>query len=435
MFVNHEFNLYSAVDKITAFKYTLKKYRYFWSTLKLDTFLNQTFERLLDKTDLSFKRYLYNNFRLSRLTGIIGPRGVGKTTLMLQYIKENLIKDQKTFYFSADSIYFRQSTLLEFINELYNLEGYRIFFIDEIHKYANWNQELKNLYDAFPDIKIIYSGSSMLELTKGSYDLSRRVKLYHLPGMSFREYLNFVGQSNIKPIKLSALLANPKSFNKLGKLDTIMKHFKKYLETGYYPFVFEEPHTYYERVMRIIDKIIFEDIPSYFDLKTHNLHLFKKILSYLATIPPGEVNTNNIAKNMNVAHQTVFNYLTILESVGLIQMVYPFEGGNQYLRKPQKIFLHNTTLLYTSQQFVGKELYKGTLRELYFLQTLRDANKKVYYSKQADYRTKDTIFEIGGKNKTSKQIANLDMPAILVKDDILIASQHVIPLLFLGFIY
>ncbi|MBN1684218.1 MAG: ATP-binding protein [Gammaproteobacteria bacterium] len=401
----------------------------------MDAFLQQTFERLLDQTDLSFKRYLYDDFQLSRLTGIVGPRGVGKTTLMLQYIKENLVKDQQVFYFSADSIYFSQSTLVEFVNDQYHLEGYRFFFIDEIHKYANWNQELKNLYDAFPDIKIVYSGSSMLELVKGSYDLSRRTKLYHLSGMSFREYLNFSEKSNIEAIKFSELLTHPKNFNKLGMIRTVMGHFKKYLAIGYYPFIFEEPYTYYERVMRIIEKIIFEDIPSYFDLKTQNLHLFQRILSYLSTIPPGEVNTNNIAKNMNVAHQTMFNYLNILESVGLIQIIYPFEGGNQYLRKPQKIFLHNTTLLYTLQQLVGGMLNQGTLRELYFIQAMRDANQKVYYSKQADYRTKHTIFEIGGKNKTSKQIHDLRLPAFVLKDDILMASNQMIPLFFFGFIY
>jgi len=187
--------------------------------------------------------------------------------------------------------------------------------------------------------------------------------------------------------------------------------------------------------VRIIDKIIFEDIPNYFDLKTHNLHLFKKILSFLASIPPGEVNTHNIAKNMNVSDQTISHYLTILHSVGLIEMIYPFEGGNQYLRKPQKIFLHNTTLLYTLQQFVGEPLSQGTLRELYFIQTLRDSNQAVYYSKQADYRTKEVVFEIGGKNKTAKQIAHLTIPSFLVKDDILAASQNVIPLLFFGFTY
>ena len=419
----------------TYFKYTLNMSNFFWSTLKLKSFLQETFERLLDNTTLSFKRYLYDDFKPGRLTGLIGARGVGKTTLMLQYIKDRLENDQKVFYFSADSVYFRQTTLLGFINELYRLEGYRIFFIDEIHQYANWNQELKNIYDAFPDVQVIYSGSSMLELVKGSHDLSRRATLYHLHGMSFREYLNFSKQRQEQPISFDALLTNPKQFNRLGQIDTVLGHFKRYLATGYYPFIFEDPHTYYERVVRIIDKIIFEDIPNYFDLKTHNLHLFKKILSFLATIPPGEVNTHNIAKNMNVSHQTISNYLTILQSVGLIEMIYPFEGGNQYLRKPQKIFLHNTTLLYTLQQFVGEPLSQGTLRELYFIQTLRDSSQAIYYSKQADYRTKGVIFEIGGKNKTAKQITHLKQASFLIKDDILAASQNAIPLLFFGFIY
>ncbi len=401
----------------------------------MDAFLQETFERLLSKTNLDFRRYLFDQFKLSRLTGLIGPRGVGKTTLMLQYIKSHFAADTKVFYFSADLIYFQQNTLLGFINDLYNIEGYRVFFIDEIHKYSNWTQELKNLYDAFPDIKIVYSGSSMLELTKGSHDLSRRAKIYHMSGMSFREYLNFSKKETIKSIEFESLLAQPKQFNQLGMVDTVMGHFKKYLEKGYYPFVFEDEHTYYERVMRVIEKIIFEDIPNYFDLKTQNLHIFQKIIGYLATIPPGEVNTNNIAKNLNLAHQTIFNYLSILENVGLIQMIYPFDGGSRYLRKPQKIFLHNTTLLYTLQQFVGDPIDKGTLRELYFIQALRDAGKQVFYVKKADYRTKTHVFEIGGKNKTEKQLAGIDMPAYLVKDDMLASSNRSIPLLFFGFLY
>ena len=399
----------------------------------MDDFLNQTFLRLLDNTNLSFKRHLYGNFKPGRLIGLLGPRGVGKTTLLLQYIKEQANKS-KAFYFSADSVYFRGTTLLAFISDLYNLDGYRQFFIDEIHKYANWNQELKNIYDAYPDVQVIYSGSSTLEIVKGSHDLSRRVKLYHLPGLSFREYLNFIDGSDIKPITYADLLNNPTVANKLASIEKLMGHFKKYLAYGYYPFVFEDQHSYYERVMQIIDKIIFEDIPNYFDLKTHNLYLFKKIISYLASISPGEVNIHNIAQNMQISHQTVAHYLNILSEVGLVQMIYPYEGGNQYLRKPEKIFLHNTTLLYALEQFLGEGLNKGTLRELYFIQAMRDSGQKIYYSKQGDYRTKEIIFEIEGKNKKREQIVNADLRAILVKDDILIANQDVIPLLFFGFL-
>ena len=289
----------------------------------MDAFLSVTFERLVEMTDLSFKRSLFDSMEFGRLTALIGPRGVGKTTLLLQCIKKNFSSNHKTFYFSADAVYFQNTTLLGFVNDLYMLEGYRIFFIDEIHKYANWNQEIKNLYDGFPDIKIIYSGSSTLQLIKGSYDLSRRVKIYHLPGLSFREYLNYNEHMDFSPITFSDLLSNPRAMNKLSTVEKMLGHFKKYLSHGYYPFAFEDRHEYYDRVLRVLDKIIFEDIPNYFDLKTHNLHLFKKILGYLASIPPGEVNTNNIAQNMRVSHQTISHYLAILSDVGLIQMIYP----------------------------------------------------------------------------------------------------------------
>ena len=396
--------------------------------------LQETLERLIAQVDLSVKRSLYNTITISRLVGLIGPRGVGKTTLMLQYIKEHYYKEKKAFYFSADFVYFRQTTLLEFIDSLYKYEGYRIFFIDEIHQYKNWSQELKNIYDAYPDIKIMFSGSSMLDLMEGSHDLSRRVHLYHLPGLSFREYLVFAKKLHFPPISFDLLVKEPKNFAELGHIDQILQHFKTFLEVGYYPFLFEEPLSYHARITQIIKKIIFEDIPSHYDLKTANLHHFMKLLGYLASIPPGEVNINSIAQNLSLAHQTTEHYLHILESVGLIQLIYPFEGGGQYLRKPQKIFIHNTTLLNVLQAFVGTELNKGTLRELFFLQSLRDAGQTVFYSKHGDYRVKDAVFEIGGKNKSDKQIVHSEFPGYIVKDDILQPSKKNIPLFYFGFL-
>lgn len=396
--------------------------------------LKETFERLIDLVDLKKKRSLFNRFVPKRLTGLIGPRGVGKTTLMLQYIKEHDHQEGKTFYFSADSVYFRQTTLLEFVDQLYKFEGYRFFFIDEIHQYKNWSQELKNIYDSFPDVKVIFSGSSMLELLEGSHDLSRRVNTYHLPGLSFREYLLFAQNLNIPLVSFEELIAHPKEFSRFGHIDTVLGYFRSYLEKGYYPFLFEDFETYSERVMQIVTKIIFEDIPNCFDLKTANLHLFKQLLGYLASIPPGEANTNNIARNIGIAHQTVEHYLHILDRVGLVTLVYPSEGGGQYLRKPQKIFIQNTTLLNTLNSLVGTPLNQGNLRELFFLQSLRDSMQQVFYSKQGDYLVKNHIFEIGGKNKTAKQLQSADLPGILIKDDILYPSQNVIPLFYFGFI-
>lgn len=400
----------------------------------MEAFLRRTFVNLLAQTSLDNKRALYQHFQPSRLTGLIGPRGVGKTTLMLQYIKEHLAADNEAFYFAADSVYFQQASLLEFVDTLYHLEGYRFFFIDEVHQYDNWQQELKNLYDAFPDVSIVYSGSSMLELRKGSHDLSRRAKVYHLPGLSFREYLSFAHGLDWPALSVEDMLSDTNRINTFGQTPKLLSYFQAYLKQGYYPFVFEEPHTYQERLLRVIDKIIFEDIPHYYDLKTHNLTLFKRILSYLATIPPGEVNTNNIAKNMGVAHQTIFHYLTILESVGLVHLVYPIEGGNQYLRKPQKIFLHNTNLLIVLNQLVGAPIDKGTLRELYFVQALTDAQQTVYYSKLGDFQTEKAMFEIGGKNKTAQQLRGAQLPSYVVKDDVVVAGKNSKPLWACGLI-
>ncbi len=400
-------------------------------------FIAATFDRLIESLNVSQARYLYSSFNLdNRLTGLIGPRGVGKTTLLLQYIKNELWKEGKSFYFSADLIYFQQLKLLEFVSHLHLVEGYQIIVIDEIHKYQGWNQELKNIYDSFPELKIVFSGSSMLDLIEGSHDLSRRAKLYRLQGMSFREYLNFTLNLNLKPILFKDVLENPTAcLNQLKGIDRILPHFEQYLTKGYYPFVFEDPHSYYEKVSRVIDKTVFEDIANYFNLKTPNLQYFKKLLTYLASIPPGELNMHSLAKNLGIDHKTVEHYVTILVSVGLVREMHPYEGGGPALRKPAKIFLNNTNLIHTMEQYLGKQSSKGMERELFFIQSLQNAGIEVFYSKQADYRTRDVVFEIGGKNKTREQLKEVKEPSYLVKDDILHPLQGEIPLFLFGFIY
>lgn len=400
-------------------------------------FIQESFERLVDAVDLKTKRYLYPKFNIdNRLIGLLGPRGVGKTTLLLQFIKEHYYNDKRVFYFSADQAYFSQTTLIEFINDLYHHTDYRIFFIDEIQKYQNWNQELKNLYDSFPNLKFIFSGSSMLNLVKGSYDLSRRVKLYELSGMSFREYLNFTNDDELPSLSFESLLNNTDpSSHKIALINKVKGHFKNYLAEGYYPFIFEDRHDYYARILRIVDKTIYEDIAEHYNLKTPHLHLFKKLLSFMASIPPGELNTNNIANKLGIANQTAFHYLTILQEVGLLRFIYPFDGGHRGLSKPHKSFLNNTSLLHALNANLGYELDKGNLRELFFLQSIQNAGVDIFTSNQGDYQTRKVIFEIGGKNKTRAQIKNAKLPAYLIKDDILLSSKGVIPLIYLGFLY
>jgi hypothetical protein len=376
-------------------------------------------------------RYLYPQFQLrNRLTGLVGPRGVGKTTLLLQYIK-NELGGKESFYFSADLVYFQQMNLLQFVADLHQKEGYKIIFIDEIHKYQGWDQELKNIYDSFPSLKIVFSGSSMLDLVAGSHDLSRRAKLYRLHGLSFREYLNFSQGLRLEPWTFEELLHGEKQI----EIPKILTYFETYLAQGYYPFVFEDPHSYHEKVSRIIEKTIYEDIANYYNLKTPNLHHFKRVLTYLSSISPGELNIHNLSQNLELDHKTTQHYLTILVSVGLVREVTPYQGGGAGLRKSSKFFLNNTTLMHTMQQYVGQPILKGTERELFFIQSLQNSDIPIFCSERCDYRTRDAQFEIGGKSKTGRQLKGVQLPGYLLKDNILSPFKSELPLFYCGFLY
>jgi predicted AAA+ superfamily ATPase len=399
-------------------------------------FLQETFRRLLAEVQTDSHRYLFDHFHInSRLTGIVGPRGVGKTTLMLQYIKERLPKHTKCLYVSADSIYFSDHTLLAFVNDLYQEQGVDHFFIDEIHKYPNWNQELKNIYDAFPSVNVIFSGSSSIDLVKGSYDLSRRGKIFKMHGLSFREYLGFVNQHTYPVISYEDMIKNPlEATTRLAQIPQLKGHFKDFLQKGYYPFLFENPEDFYEKLLSVIDKSIYEDIAKFYNLKTPNLIYFKRILNFLASIPPGEININNLAKNLQVDHKTTEHYLIILSEAGLVRFVMAPDGGNRGLQKPFKIFINNTTLLSALNHYLGANISIGTVRELFFLQSLMNADQAIFYSAIGDYTVGNDCFEIGGKNKTRHQLKRATS-GYLVKDDILHSGHQELPLYLFGFLY
>ena len=398
--------------------------------------LNMIFKRLLNSVSLESRRFLYDHFLLDdRLTGLIGPRGVGKTTLLLQVIKTQFKDLSRVFYFSADHIYFDQVTLYHFIEESYLVDGVDTFFIDEIHKYKNWSQELKNLYDGFPQIKIIFSGSSSLDIKKGSYDLSRRAKIYHLPGMSFREYLSMHAKHSIEKVPFDALVENHQRYDDLlMSVPKIKGHFNDYLTQGFYPFFKENSLSYYEKLLNVIEKTVYEDIANFYHLKTENLHHFKKILNFLASIPPGNINVHNIGKNLSIDDKTIMNYLHKLQETGLVNLIYPMESGNVGLRRPEKIFLNNTNLQYVIQGDLASTFDVGTVRELFFIQAFRGANINVWHSKKGDYLVGGKVFEVGGKNKNKKQIKDVEN-SFLVKADIMIGSKREIPLMLMGLLY
>lgn len=398
--------------------------------------LQMIFGRLIAETRMIHHRFLYHHVNMNnRLTGIIGPRGVGKTTLMLQLIKQHYPDLKNVFYFSADHIYLKQTKIYNLVEDLYLKQSITSFFIDEIHKYENWNQELKNIYDGFPDIKIFFSGSSSLDLVKGSYDLSRRVNMYHLPGLSFREYLNFSFGDIHQSYTFDELTNNYLKINQeISNIPGLLGHFHDYLHQGFYPFLAEDPLSYYQRLLRVIDKTIYEDVSNFYSMKTNNLRHLSKILNFLATIPPGEISTYNLGKNLGIDDKTAANYLNMLKETGLVEIIYARETGNQGLRKPQKVFLNNTNLHYALGSHLASDVVIGAVRELAFIQATKNSGLDVFYSKQGDYQIGQFTFEIGGKNKTRKQLVGIEH-AFIVKDDTVMATYGMLPLVFFGFLY
>ena len=395
------------------------------------------YKRLLQSTNYKHHRYIYDDFNINnRLTGLIGPRGTGKTTLLLQYIKETIENKEECIYASIDNIYFSKNLLIDFVNELYEDYGIRYFFFDEIHKYPNWNQELKNIYDSYPDVKIVFSGSSSIDLIKGTYDLTRRGVLYRINGMSFREYLLFNNIVDIEVISLEDLLNNRSEFEeKVSGLKKIKGYFKDYIGKGYYPFSMEDENTYHQKILRIIEKTVYEDISNFYKLKTENLAYFKKIISYLATIPPGELNRNSISKNIGLDNKTIQNYLNILSETGLIELLTENKSGSNLLRHTEKIYLDNPDLYNAIIEEIGFESKIGTIREIFFIKMIKNSGNKIFYSKTGDFEVEGNIFEIGGKNKDWKQLKEIMENAFLIKDDILYGNKNEIPLYLFGFLY
>lgn len=395
------------------------------------------YKRLLQHTNYKHHRYIYKDFNINnRLTGLIGPRGTGKTTLLLQFIKENIKIKDECIYASIDNIYFTQNSLMEFINDLYDDYGIRYFFLDEIHKYTNWNQELKNLYDSYPDIKIIFSGSSSIDLIKGTYDLSRRGVIYRIGGLSFREYLLFHDIADPGIIKFDDLLNNRNEFEvKIGEIKKLKGHFKEYLGNGYYPFAMEGIDSYSQKIQRIIDKTIFEDISNHYKLKTENLTNFKRILAYMATIPPGKLNRNSISKNIGLDNRTVQNYLEILQETGLISLLSTNKSGSNILKQTEKIYLDNPDLYMSISNEIGFTSKIGTIREIFFIKMILNSNNKIHVSKIGDFEINNLLFEIGEKNKDKKQLKENLEKGFIVKDDILYGSKIDIPLHLFGFLY
>jgi len=390
----------------------------------------------LEKNNLiENKRYLYWKIDFTeKLIWIVWARWVGKTTMLLQYIY-NLKKSFESLYISADNIYFLENDLFEFIRNFYNKYDWKLIVIDEVHKIKNWSQILKNAYDSFPNLQIIFSWSSSLDLKIWNFDLSRRTSLYYLEWFSFREYLNFNYKSNIEKIDFSKIIENYLDFSiSFSKNIPILKYFDEYLKFWYYPYLEKKNSKSYEKVVETIDKTIYEDISSFYNLKSNNLLLLKKIINYLAINPPWEININKISKTLEIDNKTTNHYLEILEKVWIVKFLLKDVYGYNILKNTNKIYLNNSVLYYSINSFLNKEINIWTIREIFLINQVSSSNNKIAFSKIWDFKIGEYIFEVWWANKTFSQIKDVEN-SYLVLDDILISWKNKIPLWLFWFMY
>lgn len=386
--------------------------------------LYQKFETLLQNTTTDFKRYLYDNISWdSRMVGIIGARGVGKTTMILQHIKEKL-DSKKALYVSADDMYFGENRLLDLADNFYKNAG-EYLFIDEIHKYTDWSRELKNIYDSFPTLKVVFTGSSVLDILKGSADLSRRAIIYKLQGLSFREYLNFFHNYETEVYTLNQIINNEV---KLSNIEHPLPLFNDYLKRGYYPFGVEDEIDL--RLGQIIVQTLESDIPQYANLNVGTSRKLKRLLSIIAESVPFKPNFSKLSEMISVSRNSLDDYFSYMEKAGLIGQLRNETSGIRGLGKVDKVYLDNTNIIFN---LVGDKSNVGNIRETFFFNQMRVKNDVISSSK-ADFVIENYTFEVGGKNKQQNQIEK-DGKSFVVKDDIEYGYLNVIPLWAFGLNY
>jgi len=366
----------------------------------------------------------------NRFIGIKGSRGVGKTTLILQYIKKNFKPDNTVLYVSLDSLYFLENKLYDLANDFYK-KGGEFLAIDEVHRYPDWALEIKNIYDNMPDLKVVFTGSSLLHINEAKADLSRRAVMYSMPGLSFREFLNFETKTEFKAYTIDQILNNHIELAiTIKQKIKPLKFFNDYLNYGYYPFYLENKKSFHQKLSEIILTILEVDIPQYAHIQTSNIIALKKLLAVISNSVPFKPNMNSLSERTGISLNTMKLYLKLLNDAELLQLLYVENKGINSLNKPEKIYLNNSSLMNN----LSLNANIGNIRETFFFNQLSKKNK-VYASKKTDfYIDQEYSFELGGKNKRRKQIKDLKK-AFIVKDDIEIGSENIIPLWLFGFLY
>ncbi|HKK81806.1 MAG TPA: ATP-binding protein [Prolixibacteraceae bacterium] len=386
----------------------------------------------IKRTNNTFKRYLYERIDWNnRLNIIIGMRGTGKTTMMLQYAKEELPFDESTIYISLDDIYFTDNHLVEFAEEFVKRGG-KYLLIDEAQKYPNWSKEVKMIFDNFPELKMIISGSSAIEILKGEGDLSRRAIIYELHGLSLREHINLKYNMEFTHFTLNEIITKPTPLSiSISESIKPIKIFEEYLQNGYYPFSLNDENNFSQLMMQVINVVLEIDIPSVNNIDYNAVLKMKKLLGIIAKSVPFKPNVTKLANQLSLSRETLLKYFTLLTKADVISTIYSSTKGISALNKPEKIYLQNPNLAHLLS---SQNANTGNMRETFFLNQLQ-INHQVEYPPKGDFLIdKAFTFEVGGKNKSTQQIK--DVPdAYIAADNIEIAVGNKIPLWLFGFMY
>ena len=385
-------------------------------------------ENYLMLFDTVYKRYLHKEVDFSvKLIGIVGARGVGKTTFLLQHLRDNPLSYEKKLYFSADDL---DIDSLFDVAYAFVREGGELLIIDEIHKYKNFEKELKKIYDMLP-LKVIFSGSCALQLDHARGDLSRRVMLYSMKGLSFREFIEIKEGIKLPSFSKDEIFANHTEIAR-----SLLKNIKpfafwsEYLSFGYYPFYFEDTKGYALRLKQTIHTVIEVDIPSIFAIEYDKILSLKKLVRLVCESPPFKINIRALAEKMGIKdYQTLYRYMEYLHRGQILSLIRAKSRGDSIFVKPQKLYLDNTNLHHA----YCNSIEIGTVREVFFMSMLKDDSIEV--ANKGDFVVDSKyIVEIGGKNKSFKQIKDVDN-SYVVADDIEIGFKNKIPLWLFGFLY
>lgn len=390
----------------------------------MDISLIEFMESQLKQTTSTFHRYMYDKISWeSRMFGLVGPRGVGKSTMVLQYIKEH-VDSQHLFYVSADHLYFSSHTLVETVDE-FAKEGGEQIFIDEIHKYENWSRELKQIYDTHPDVKVGFTGSSVLDIYKGFADLSRRAPIFTMQGLSFREYLQLFHHIEV-PIYSFDEVLNLKA--KIADVSHPLPLFRDFLQKGYYPFASE---TDFEiRLHQVINQTMEVDIPQYANMNASTGRKLKKLMSVIAQSVPFKPVMGSLANVIGVSRNVLPDYFLYMEQAGMIGQLRDDTGGIRGVGKVEKVYLDNTNMAYL---LGGQATDIGNIRETFFYTQTRVVTD-VISSRISDFEIDGKTFEVGGKKKGKKQLSEAK-EGYVIKDDIEYGSGNIIPLWAFGLLY